>query len=47
MKISNCYVNPLLGDCTGDGGGGRGEKYVELLELGDGGQLSGTIRTSL
>lgn len=24
---------------TGDGGGGRGLKYVDDLELGDGGQL--------
>jgi hypothetical protein len=28
---------------VGDGGGGRGEKYVELLELGDGGQLFGSL----
>lgn len=27
---------------TGDGGGGKGLKYVDERELGDGGQLMGT-----
>lgn len=48
MKISNCYVKPRLGDCTGEGGGGSGEKYVDDLELGEGGhEDSGNILTSL
>lgn len=48
MQYHHCYVKQRLGDCTGDGGGGSGEKYVEERELGDGGQDdSGSIRTSL
>lgn len=48
MQYHQCYVKQRLGDCTGDGGGGSGEKYVEERELGDGGQDdSGSIRTSL
>ena len=41
-------MKPRLGDCTGDGGGGNGEKYVDERDDGDGGHDdSGTIRTSL
>ena len=41
-------MKPRLGDCTGEGGGGSGEKYVDERELGEGGQDdSGNIRTSL